>query len=107
MIGLTLLATTLCTFAALGILCAVATRDSALIPATVNPFTGGLPSVSDATAETMALGSTSTTTLAGDWQSTEVVNLFEVEEVLDWCENSGFHDTSLTNNNGKFQVSWR
>jgi hypothetical protein len=107
MIGLTLLTMTLAAIACLSVLCVAATRDSVLIPATVNPFAGGLPSVSDATAETMPLSCHSANTLTGDWQTTEVVNLFEVEEVLDWAENSGFHQTDLTNHDGKFQVRWR
>lgn len=105
MIGLTLLATTALTLAALAILCAVATRDSALMPATVNPFS--TPRLSDPSAETLPINCSSATTLAGDWQSQEFKTLCEVEDMLDWLENHDVRQTELQNLDGKFLVRWR
>jgi hypothetical protein len=105
MIGLTLLATTAFTLAALAILCAVATRDSALMPATVNPF--GPTRVSDPSADTLPNDCHAAATLAGDWQSQEFKTLCEVEDMLDWLENHDVRQTELQNLGGKFVVRWR
>lgn len=105
MIGLTLLATTILTMTALVVLCAVATRDSALLPATVNPFTG--TPKTDASADTLVMGCAATATLAGDWHATEVQTLHEVENILDWLENHNVRQSELQSADGKFVVRWR
>lgn len=105
MIGLTLLATAIFTLGSAAILYAVAVQDSALLPATVNPF--GSPRTTDPTADTFDAVSASAETLTGDWHTNEVQSLREVEDVLDWLENHQVRQTELSQFNGKFQIRWR
>lgn len=105
MIGLTLLATAIATFGSAAILYAVAVRDSALLPATVNPFSS--PRTTDPSADTFDTATAAAATLTGDWHTNEVKSLREVEDMLDWLENHNIHQTELTNFNGKFQIRWR
>jgi|GEM_PF-6338979 len=84
MLSLTILSLTIAlTLASLAILCVVATRDSVLSPAMVNPFC--TPTITDPTSETMAISSMDNT-LAGDWQMVELSNLTHVEDLLDNLE---------------------
>lgn len=105
MLGLTLLATAIFTFGSAAILYAVTTSDSALMPATVNPFS--MPHTRDASADTFELASASAATLTGDWHTNEVKTLREAEEVMDWLENHNVRHAELTNANGLFQIRWR
>ena len=105
MIGLTLFATAICTVGSAAILYAVATRDSALLPATVNPF---VPTTTlDPAVDTLVNNPAVCETLAGDWRTDEVTSLREVETVLDWLENHNVRQTELTNFNGRYQIRWR
>ena len=105
MFGLTLLATAIFTLGSAAILYAVVAQDSALMPATVNPF--GPPRTSDPAADTFDMASASAATLTGDWHTNEVKSLREAEDVLDWLENHHIRHTELSQFNGKFQIRWR
>lgn len=102
MIGFTLLAFGL---TATTILCVVATRESGLMPATVNPF--GPDDLPASCADTLPDATYATATLAGDWQSTEVQTIRQAEDVLDWLENHHVRHTELQSTGGKFVVRWR
>lgn len=105
MIGLTLFATAILTLGSVAVLYAVAMQDSALMPATVNPFS---PSRRiDPSADTFEMSSASVATLNGDWNTNEVKTLREVEDMLDWLENHNVRHTELSSQNGKFLVRWR
>lgn len=103
MVGMTFLAFAIIALGFLAILSAVATHDSALLPATVNPFA---PRTTDV-ADTFASASPSADTLDGDWRSNEVRSLREAEAMLDWLENHNVRHKELTSFGGKFQVRWR
>jgi hypothetical protein len=105
MLGLTLLATAIFTFGSAAVLYVLATHDSTLMPATVNPF--GPVAAFDPANDTLETGSASAATLTGDWKMNEVASLREVEDVLDWLENHDVHHSELTNHNGRFQIRWR
>ncbi|QEL17981.1 hypothetical protein [Limnoglobus roseus] len=105
MLSLALLTTLSFILAATVVLCAVATRDSALIPATVNPFgPGAMPASS---ADTLPDATYATATLTGDWNVAEAQSLHHVEDILDWLENHNVRHTELQNQNGKLIVRWR
>lgn len=105
MIGLTFLITVGFSLAAVTMLCMVATRESGLVPATVNPF--GDVRFSPSAADTLPNGAYEATTLAGDWQSAEFQTLHQVEDMLDWLENHDVRHTELQPVGGKFVVRWR
>lgn len=105
MIGITFLLTLGFSLAALAVLGMVATRESGLMPATVNPF--GDVRFSPSAADTLPDGSYEATTLAGDWQTAELDNLHQVEDMLDWLENHDVRHTELQNIDDKFVVRWR
>jgi hypothetical protein len=102
---LLLATTTAILFASASILYAIATRESGLMPATVNPF--AMPASTDIGNETMPLAHASATTLAGDWQTAELATLHQVEDLMDWLENHQITTTELSSMNGKFVVRWR
>ncbi len=105
MFGLALLTTVGITLITTAVLSVVATRDSALMPATVNPFSTAdhCPS----SADTLPNATYATATLTGDWKTTEVQSLHQVEDVLDWLENHNVRQTELQRDDGKFVVRWR
>lgn len=105
MIGLTFLLTLGFSLAALAVLGMVATRESGLAPATVNPF--GDTRFSPSAADTLPNGTYEATTLAGDWQTAELKSLHQVEDMLDWLENHDVSHTELQSFDGKFVVRWR